>query len=144
MIVLPVRNIGLHIIEKLIDQLQLQFFLVSLIVGEKLPETVEKMTHSNEIQLCLILFKQPQLLHFFLHKNNGIPDVKGGRRETAEESYIFSVIIEALIHVSDGTGLHSQKIGHRKIFKPDSFRETKSVKQISVNELDPWVWRNRR
>ena len=43
MIVLPVRNIGFHIIEKLIDQLQLQFFLVSLIVGEQLPETVEKM-----------------------------------------------------------------------------------------------------
>ena len=55
MIVLPVWNIGFHIIEKLIDQLQLQFFLVSLIVGEKLPETVEKMAHSNEIQLCLIL-----------------------------------------------------------------------------------------
>ena len=68
MIVLPVWNIGLHIIEKLIDQLQLQFFLVSLIVGEKLPETVEKMAHSNEIQLCLILLKQPQLLHFFLQK----------------------------------------------------------------------------
>ena len=144
MIVLPVRNIGLHIIEKLIDQLQLQFFLVSLIVGEQLPETVEKMAHSNEIQFCLILLKQPQLLHFFLHKNNSIPDVKGRSRETAEESYIFSVIIEALIHVSDGTGLHSQKIGHRKIFEPDSFRETKSVKQIFVNELDPWVWRNRR
>ena len=81
---------------------------------ERFPvETVEKMAHSNEIQLCLILLKQPQLLHFFLHKNNGIPDVKGGRREAAEESYIFSVIIEALIHVSDGTGFHSQKIGHR-------------------------------
>ena len=112
---------------------------------ERFPvETVEKMAHSNEIQFCLILPKQPQLLHFFLHKNNSIPDVKGRSRETAEESYIFSVIIEALIHVSDGTGFHSQKIGHWKIFKPDSFRETKSVKQISVNELDPWVWRNRR
>ena len=88
------------------------------------------MAHSNEIQLCLILLKQPQLLHFFLHKNNGIPDVKGGRRETAEESYIFSVIIEALIHVSDGTGFHSQKNRTtREDLRTGSFRETKSVKQ---------------
>ena len=101
------------------------------------------MAHSNEIQLCLILLKQPQLLHFFLHKNNGIPDVKGGRRETAEESYIFSVIIEALIHVSDGTGFQDvykrqgqeqlvQSDGHWLHFRVEEMYRTEIVESVCL------------
>ena len=135
---------GLHIVKKFIDQLQLQFLLVCFIIGEQLPETVKKVADCDKIQFRLVSVKKSQLLHLFLHKNDRVLYMKGGWGEMAEKSYVLAVIIEAMVQITDGAGLHCQKICHRKILETDSLREVKSIKQVSVNKFDPGVGGDRR